>query len=505
MPFMPLIPFIPPTLPQITNPDYMQRLSRKTHPRRALPERILQFGGGNFMRAFVEWHIQTMNEKIDYGAGVAIVKSTDRPDAKNMINEQDGLYTLYLLGMEDGQPKKTHQVIDCVQRQINAYAEFEALLKAAKNPELQLVFSNTTEAGIVYVESDQADDAPPSSFPGKLTRVLWERYQALGGSAASGLVIIPCELIDRNGDKLKEIILQMADNWGLEAGFKSWLNEHCTFCNTLVDRIVPGYPKDKIEAITAELGYQDHLVVEGERFHLWVIEGPKRAAELLPAPKAGLNVIFTDDLALYRTRKVRVLNGAHTAMVPVGYLAGLRTVKDAVEDEAVGKFVREMIFEEVIPHLPGDQADLKQYGEKILERFFNPYLKHYLSSIALNSTSKFSTRLLPSLLVYVEATGELPERIVLALAALIRFYAGEVDGEIMPLKDDQDRIDFMAAQWQAQAKGEQSLLDLVQRVLAQADWWEGKDLNEVPQLAETLAAKLERMMAAGHKPKKSSQ
>ena len=475
----------------------MHKLSRTTHPRPALPERILQFGGGNFMRAFVDWHIQTMNDKLGYGAGVAIVKPIDRPGPEDMINQQDGLYTLYLLGMENGQPKKTHQVVDCVQRQIDAYAEFDELLKAGKNPELQLVFSNTTEAGIVYVDSDRLSDAPPASFPGKLTRVLWERYQALGGSAESGLVIVPCELIDRNGDQLKEIVLRMADNWGLAASFKAWVNAHCSFCNTLVDRIVPGYPKDKMEEITAELGYEDNLVVEGELFHLWVIEGPEAAAKALPALQAGLNVIFTDDLALYRTRKVRVLNGAHTAMVPVGYLAGLRTVKEAVEDEAVGEFVRQLMFEEVIPHLPGDQADLHAYGEQILERFFNPYLKHYLSSIALNSTAKFNTRLLPSLLAYEEATGKLPQRIVLALAALIRFYAGEVDGEAMPLKDDQDRIDFMAAQWQAHARGERSVLALAQGVLAQTSWWDGQDLNEVPQLAETLAAKLEVILTQG--------
>ena len=475
----------------------MKQLSRNIHPRPALPERILQFGGGNFMRAFVDWHIQTMNEKLDYGAGVVIVKPIDRPGPEDMINDQDGLYTLYLLGIEDGQPKKTHQVVDCVQRQIDAYAEFGALLQAGRNPELQVVFSNTTEAGIVYVDNDQLSDAPPSSFPGKLTRVLWERYQALGGSAESGLVIIPCELIDRNGDKLREIIHQMADNWSLEAGFKHWLDAHCSFCNTLVDRIVPGYPKDNMEAITAELGYQDHLVVEGELFHLWVIEGPEAAEKAFPAPQAGLNVIFTDDLALYRTRKVRVLNGAHTAMVPVGYLAGLRTVKEAVEDEAVGQFVRKLMFEEVIPHLPGDQADLHAYGEKILERFFNPYLKHYLSSIALNSTSKFNTRLLPSLLTYVEATGQLPQQIVLSMAALIRFYAGDVDGEAMPLKDDQDRIDWLADRWQAHARGELSLLALAQGVLAQTNWWDGQDLNKIPDLTEALAANLEVILTQG--------
>ncbi len=451
------------------------------------------------MRAFVDWHIQTMNEKLDYGAGVAIVKPIDRPGPEDIINDQDGLYTLYLLGIENGQPKRTHQVIDCVQRQIDSYQEFDQLLEAAKSSDLEIIFSNTTEAGIVYVETDKIDDVPPSSFPGKLTRMLWERYNAFDKSADAGLVIIPCELIDKNGDTLKEIILKMADNWSLEDEFKTWVSESCSFCNTLVDRIVPGYPADKITEITEELGYEDKLVVEGELFHLWVIEGPKEAEEKLPAPKAGLNVIFTDNLALYRTRKVRVLNGAHTAMVPVGYLAGLRTVKEAMEDEQVGQFVRELIFEEVIPQLPGDQDDLKNYGEKIVERFFNPYLKHYLASIALNSTSKYNTRLLPSLLAYVEAHNSLPKRIVLGLSALIRFYAGEVDGETMPLNDDKERIAFMKAQWEAQAKGDLTLVELAQNVLGKTEWWEGKDLNEVSGLAEAIASNLEVMIKDGMK------
>ena len=423
-------------------------LNRTLKPIPKHPERILQFGGGNFLRAFADWMVHEMNQKAGFDAGIVVVQSINI-DAVDTFNAQDGLYTVCLTSVENDQPVQECILVDCIRRSMSPYLDMDAFLKTAHNPDLRFIFSNTTEAGIVFDENDKPDDTPPDSFPAKLTLLLYERYKMFDGDHSRGLIVLPCELINQNGDQLKGIVRQYIDLWNLPAAFASWITEACVFCNTLVDRIVPGYPDNRIDELRETLGYEDKLLTEGERFHLLVIEGPARVAQEFPAREAGLNVVFTDDLQPYRTRKVRILNGAHTSMVPVGYLYGLRTVREAVEHQTVGEFINRLIHEEIIPTLDLPSSELQSFTADVLDRFRNPYIEHHLISIALNTTSKFKTRLLPSLLTYVERNDSLPKRITFALAATIRFYKGQtLEGDAIPLKDDPDRIAFFQQLWE---------------------------------------------------------
>ncbi|MEO1010073.1 MAG: tagaturonate reductase [Bacteroidota bacterium] len=459
----------------------MKRLNRDTFPKKRYPEKIVQFGEGNFLRAFADWMVHEMNQKTDFDAGVVVVQ----PIAQGLVpflDEQGGLYTVYLNGIKKGQAVSENQIIDCIQRGIDPYKDYQAYLRLAENPDLRFVFSNTTEAGIAYRDGDALGDAPPVSFPAKLTALLYRRFQIFSGSPNEGLIIIPCELIDRNGDNLKRIILQYAEDWKLGGTFVDWINNGNIFCNTLVDRIVPGYPRDKMDAITKELGYLDKLVVEGEQFHLWVIEGPKTVQREFPAEAAGLKVIFTDNMEPYRTRKVRILNGAHTSLVPVAYLYGIDKVRESLEDPVVGRFLQETIFEEIIPTLDLPREELEQFAYDVLDRFRNPYLEHALISISLNSISKFKTRVLPSLLAYIKRKKALPERLLFSLAALIVFYRGKRNNEAIPLKDDSAVLGFFAEQW-----GKDDISQTVRNTLSNTQFW-GEDLT----LFKGLSEKVER-------------
>src|SRR4029079_5820471 len=300
----------------------------------------------------------------------------------------------------NGKAESTHEVIDVISRGINPYEDFQAYLKTAEEPEIRYVISNTTEAGIAYDDNDKPVDAPPNSFPAKLAVWLHHRYKTFNGDSAKGVHIIPCELIEKNADNLKRIILQLSAKWKYEDGFVNWLHNACTFNNTLVDRIVPGYPKERIAEITSELGYEDKQVVEGEPFHLWVIEGREQLQKELPFPSIGLNVLYVKDITPYRTRIVRILNGTHTALVPVAYLYGIDTVRESVEDPVIGTYLRDAIFHEIIPTLDLPKEELEQFANEVIDRFRNPYIKHLLMSIALNSWSTFETRVLPSILEY---------------------------------------------------------------------------------------------------------
>ena len=468
----------------------MIALNRKTREANTYTERILQFGEGNFLRAFANWMIQQMNTKADFDGGVVVVQPIEQGLVK-VLNDQDGLYTLYLNGIKNGKAISEHQVIDCIQRGINPYQEFDAYTANAENPDLRFVISNTTEAGINYDAADKLQDAPQKSFPGKLTALLHKRFKHFGGASEKGLIIIPCELIDRNGDNLKKIILQYAEDWNLGVAFVQWINEDNIFCNTLVDRIVPGYPKDKMDSITEALGYKDNLVVEGEQFHLWVIEGPKSVKEEFPADACGLNVVFTDNMQPYRTRKVRILNGAHTTLVPVGYLYGIDKVRESLEDPVVGSFLKDAIFEEICPTLDLPDEELKQFSNDVLDRFRNPYLEHALMSISLNSISKYKTRVLPSVLEFINSKNALPKRLLFSLAALIAFYKGDRNGEHIALKDDQKVLDFFAEQWVSNISH-----TVVKNVLANTDFW-GCDLTEIKGMQELVANYLENILYKG--------
>ncbi|WP_419954005.1 tagaturonate reductase [Neobacillus niacini] len=456
--------------------------------RQKYAEKVLQFGEGNFLRGFVDWQIDVMNKKGIFNGSVVVVQPRGQEKIEK-LNAQDGLYTLYLQGMKNGAAVQENSIIASISRGINLFNEYDQYLQLAANKELRFIFSNTTEAGIVFDENDCLDDRPQRSFPGKLTAFLYERYNAFQGDKDKGLIIIPCELIERNGERLKEIVLKYADLWYLGDDFALWIHECNTFCNSLVDRIVPGFPRDSIEEITEELGYQDNLLVVGEQYHLWVIEGPQSIAEEFPAHLAGLNTLVVDDLTPYRTIKVRILNGAHTAMTPVSYLYGIDTVAQAIEDEVTGQFVKELIYDEIIPTLDLPIEELHSFTEAVLERFRNPFMQHFLLSISLNSMSKFKTRDLPSLLDYYNWKRQLPKKLVFSLAALISFYKGKRGEEEIPLADDQDVLDLFNLQWSQYNGTIDSIKDIVTNVLRYEKVWE-MDLNQVPGLTAAITKDL---------------
>jgi tagaturonate reductase len=448
------------------------------------PEKVLQFGEGNFLRGFVDWQIDVMNKNGHFNGSVVVVQPRGQEKIAK-LNAQDGLYTLYLQGMKEGKAVKEHSIITSISRGLNLFTQYDQYLDLAANPELRFIFSNTTEAGIAFDENDCLDDRPQKSFPAKLTAFLYQRYNAFQGDKEKGLIIIPCELIDRNGEILKEIVLKYAELWNLGAEFATWIQEGNTFCNSLVDRIVPGYPRDKIEEITEELGYKDNLVVVGEQFHLLVIEGPQWIREEFPAHLAGLNTLVVDDLTPYRTRKVRILNGAHTAMMPVSYLYGLDTVAEAIQHEVAGQFVKELIYDEIIPTLDLPNDELYSFADAVLDRFMNPFMQHFLLSISLNSMSKFKTRNLPSLIEYSNRKQELPKKLVFSLAALISFYKGKRGEETIKLADDQDVLDLFSEQWSQYNGTFDSVKAIVTSVLGYEKVWE-IDLNQVPGLTAAI-------------------
>ncbi|WP_019909560.1 tagaturonate reductase [Paenibacillus sp. HW567] len=454
-----------------------QRLSRSAMPELPqYPARMIQFGEGNFMRAFIDWQLQQMNKQGLYnGSAVVVVPIGEGLGA--LMAEQDNLYTVLLSGIMGQQPVNSREIITSVSRVINPYSEYEEYLALAENDELEFITSNTTEAGIAYHPGDRLQDAPPKSFPGKLTSLLYRRFE-LG---KKGFVIIPCELIDRNGEKLKEIVRQYAADWNLGGDFLQWLDAENTFCCSLVDRIVPGYPRDKAAELEAELGYLDKLMVTAEPFLFWVIEGPSWIAERLPLAKAGLNVVVTDDMTPYRERKVHLLNGPHTAMVPLAMMAGLETVEDVMNDETFYRYVRGLMEEELLPMLDLPKEELLSYSSAVLERFKNPYIRHELASISLNSISKFKTRLLPVLLRYQQERGQLPPLITLSFAALLRSYRGD-------RVKRQDSPEVLAVFDQAWSNPSA----FTAAILKEDSLW-GQDLNQVPGLTEAVNSKLQEL------------
>ncbi|MBS7297936.1 MAG: tagaturonate reductase [Eubacteriales bacterium] len=383
------------------------------HTKKIRPEKVIQFGEGGFLRGFVDWILQITNEKTDFDASVVVVQPI-KEGLCDKLAAQDCVYTHIARGMKDGVPIVDKKIIDVISRTVKPYDDYDSYLKLAENPDFRFVFSNTTESGIAYVAEDKLDDVPPKSFPAKVTALLHKRF-TLG---LDGFIFMPCELIEKNGETLKKIILQYADLWNLGDSFKAWVEEKNIFCNTLVDRIVTGYPKDE----KIDLGYEDNMLNTSELFHLWVIEAPKSVLNEIPFDKTGLNIIITDNLDMYRTRKVRILNGAHTSMIPYAMLEGVETVKDCMEDKKMSEFVHKCVFDEIIPTLDLPKEELVDYAENVFERFNNPFIRHFCSSISLNSVSKFKVRVLPSLLEYIKRTGNMPENLIFSLAKLIEFY-----------------------------------------------------------------------------------
>lgn len=422
-----------------------------------------------------------LNERTGFDGDVAVVQPRDRSRGIiDELNRQDGLFHVLLSGIQGGKPTREKRLVTCIASALNPYDDYEAYLKRGENPDLQFIFSNTTEAGIAYDEQDTTIDAIPASFPGKLTALLYHRFNHFKGAADKELIIIPTELIENNGTLLREIVLKYAQTWNLPQNFSDWVAETIIFCNTLVDRIVPGFPKDNIKEIQQELGYEDNLVVQAEPFHLLVIEAPASVKAAFPTDEAGLQVKFVSDLTPYRSSKVRILNGAHTALVPVAYLKGLRTVREAVEDPEAGKFIREAIFEEIVPTLDLPAEELKQFSNDVIERFQNPFIHHELISIALNSVSKYKVRVLPSVLEYHGRYGKLPYRLLHSLAALIVFYRGEWNGKQIPLNDSGEVLRFFRDAW-----AQEAVTETVETVLGNRDFWE-MDLNSVAGLTQAV-------------------
>lgn len=456
------------------------KLNRFTAKALRRPVKVIQFGEGNFLRAFVDWIIWKTNQNTDFNAGVVVVQPIDK-GMVDVLNEQEGLYHVNLQGLDKGEAVDSVEMVDVINGGLNPYTDFEGYLSLAENPDVRFVISNTTEAGIAFDPACRLSDKPASSYPGKLTQLLYHRYNHFNGDHSKGLIILPCELIFLNGKELKKCIYQYIELWQLPEGFKMWFEQSCGVYCTLVDRIVPGYPKDTISQIHERIGYEDKLVVKGEVFHLWVIEAPESVAREFPADKAGLNVLFVESEAPYHDRKVTLLNGPHTVLSPVGYLSGLDTVKECVEDGEVGAFVRKVMYEELMETLDLPKAELQTFADSVTERFLNPYVKHFVTSIMLNSFPKYKTRDLPGLKTYLERKGKLPEGLVLGLAAIITYYKGGMRGdvEIVP-NDDPAIIELLRGLW---ASGD---MDKISEGVLGAEFIWGEDLNEISGLTDLL-------------------
>ena len=468
------------------------------------PEKVLQFGEGNFLRAFVNYWFDVSNEKVGWNGKCCLVQPI-APGLAKLINDQEGLYTLYLRGRQNGEKVDAKRVISSVSRCLNPYEKegYDAMMQVAVSDDLEYIVSNTTEAGIVYDPACQAADCPPASFPAKLTQVLLARYNA----KKPGVVVLSCELIDNNGKELLKCVNQYIEQWGLDDGFKKWVNEECTFCSTLVDRIVPGRIRDAAEVarLEEENGYHDELIDVGEIFGVWNIEGPAWLEDKLPFKAAGLNCPVVPDVTPYKKRKVRILNGAHTGFVLGAYLAGFDIVRDCMHDDVIRNFMNKMLLDEVVPILPLDQEDCKQFAAAVEDRFNNPFVNHELMSISLNSTAKWRARNMPSLLEYVEKNGTLPTCLSMGLAAYIAFYSNDIQGltdkglvckrpagNEYVVSDDRWVLEFY------NAHKDDDIPTLVHAVMTNEQMW-GQDLTAVPGFEEVTVKNLTKIRTEGAK------
>jgi len=462
------------------------------------PERILQFGGGNFLRAFMDWMFHVLNNETSFKGNVVIVKPTKRGDYTE-LKKQKGKFHVALDGIKDGKLVSDLVLVESVSRSIQPYTEWDEYLNVAENPDMRFVVSNTTEAGIQFSSSDKLNDTPPHEFPAKLTVWLYHRFQHFEGDTTKGCVMLPCELIEKNGDTLKSVILQYAEHWKLGIKFINWIDRHNYFCNTLVDRIVSGYPTERASTLLKQASFDDALLVAGEQYHSWVIQGAAIVQKELPFDKTNLNVQFVDDITEYRDMKVRILNGAHTSMVPVGYLSGIRTVKEVMEDSEISKFIEELLSEEItttLANIPSEE--LSDFVNDTLDRFRNPTLRHFLINISLNSTSKFVARLLPTLKDYVATNKQLPKRIVFAFSCLVRMYEGTYNQESIALNDKTTTLAFFKSNWKQNKDGSLPLDTMVSNLLKNVEIW-GEDLDAINGFSKAVSENLQLIDQIGVK------
>ncbi len=481
----------------------MDRLNAALAPAPARPVRVLQFGEGNFLRAFVDYMIDIANEKAGFNGSVALVKPIEIGTLFPAFREQDYRYTVLLRGLVDGKPVEQTRVITAVSDAVDCYADYDAYAAYARCETLRFIVSNTTEAGIVLDEGDELALCPPRSYPGKLTKLLFERAEHFQYAQDKGVIILPVELIDDNGIQLRRCVKALAKQWQLGERFERWLDEACVFTSTLVDRIVTGYPRDEAEALWEKLGYEDQLLDTAEPFGLWVIESEKDISAELPLPDCGLPVIFTDNQKPYKQRKVRILNGAHTSFVPMAFQCGYDYVLDAMKDPVIQSFMQRTLYDEVIPTLTLPKDDLTAFAQAVTGRFMNPYIKHALLSICLNSVSKWRARCMPSLLTYVEKNGALPEHLTFSLAALMSLYhGGKVadgklnclrDGQPYTLQDDAAVLNFF------QSSASLPVREQVARFVGNPAFF-GDELGQVPGLIDSVTESLTAILARGMRP-----
>lgn len=480
----------------------MKALNKQTAPKSQAPERIIQFGEGNFLRCFVDWIIYNMNQKTDFNSSVVVVQ----PIEKGMVewlNGQDCMYHVNLQGRLNGEVVNSITRVDSISRALNPYTQNQAFMALADQPDIRFVISNTTEAGIAFDDTCKLNDAPASSYPGKLTQLLYRRYKTFNGAADKGLILMPCELIFLNGHHLKDCIYKYIELWKEDFGtdyedFKSWFTNYCYVCATLVDRIVPGFPRKEIKQIQERICYEDNLVVQGEAFHLWVIEKPENMSveELkseFPAEKAGLNVLITESEKPYHERKVTLLNGPHTVLSPVAYLSGINIVRDACNDPVVGKYIHKVQFDELMQTLNLPMDELQKFASDVLERFNNPYVDHQVTSIMLNSFPKYETRDLPGLKIYLERKGELPQGLVFGLAAIITYYKGgkRSDGADITPNDAAEIVQLLKDLWATN-----DTQKVAEGVLAAEMIWH-EDLNKIPGLTQLVKEDLDKIQSMG--------
>ncbi len=491
---------------ELLNYDVLKASGYKGYVLKDAPIKVLQFGEGNFMRAFVDYFFDISNEKAGFNGKVALIQPISQ-GLTELVNKQEGLYTLYLRGSENGQKVDAKRVISACDCCLNPYdkSDYDRIMEIAESGDLDIIASNTTEAGIAYDPVCNFDDQPAASFPGKLTQVLYRRFKA----GKKGIVVLSCELIDNNGKELLKCVNQYIDQWKLEGEFKNWVNNENIFCSTLVDRIVPGRIRDpkEVDKLEAENGYHDELIDVGEIFGVWIIEGPEGLEDRLPFKKAGVNVHVVPDVMPYKHRKVRILNGAHTGFVLGAYLAGFDIVRDCMQDDAVSGFMNKMLNEEVIPTLVDhlDENDLNQFAAAVKDRFNNPFVNHELMSISLNSTSKWKARNMPSFLQYIDKNGKLPVCLTMSLAAYIAFYSNDVQeltdaglvckrpaGNTYTVNDDRWALEFF---YDHRNDSEE---DLVKAVLGNEKMWD-QDLNKISGLTDTVIADLKKIRTEGAK------
>lgn len=460
-----------------------KELNKKTiNHNKELPIKIIQFGGGNFMRAFTDYVIDKLNKDANFNAGIANIKVTPSGSSFHTFEDQDNLYTLFTRGIKKGKTIDNHQIISSIQTSINPYEDYQKFIDLAKEDKLEFVFSNTTESGIVFDDSEnKLGNTVHQNFPAKLTALLFERFKYFEGNQEKGLTIIPCELIENNASTLKTYILEYAKLWNLDTEFSNWINSANSFHNTLVDRIVPGFPKDDLESYTNQLDYNDELIVVAETFLLWVIQGNSKLLEKIPFDKANEQILIVEDINPYRTSKVRILNGAHTAMVPFSIMMGIETVKEAIDNEISGEIIRQIVYDEIIPILNLPKNELEEYAEDVFDRFRNPFIKHYLSSIALNSISKFKVRVLPSFIEYITKFNSLPKNITFSFATLLLFYKGEWNGKALPLSDDESIVEEFKKIWSLN-----NYKEIANSILKNESFW-NQDLTKIEGLVDEVA------------------